>query len=289
MEKRAFTLLLAMSPGIGSRTLLRIITRNDVLGRGPKEFLALGEAALREEYRLSAKAAQEFVLNRKSLVDSAKQTYERLGSLGVVWSAITEASYPERLIHFELDPPSVLFIYGNHGLLKGRTFSVLSSRNATARQLAQIETLVEMGTLTGEVLVTGHDKPEYQRAAVVPLRWGAPRILCLDRGLFQVLGPDLKNEISRTARLWRYEFDPTSDLVISPFRPESAMVGSNNRVRDRLVAGLSDRIDFVNVASGGNMDKILRQALTSGRPIAVDAQSEAAAPYTQSGAKTWSL
>ena len=117
--------------------------------------------------------------------------------------------------------------------------------------------------------MTGHDRPEYQRSAVVPLRWGAPRILCLDRGLFQVLGDDLKNEAFRAARLWRYEFDPSTDLVISPFRPESGFIGVNNQVRDRLVASLSHRLTFVNVRPDGNMEKLARTAEKAGRQVTV--------------------
>ncbi len=84
--------------------------------------------------------------------------------------------------------------------------------------------------------MTGHDRPEYQRSAVVPLRWGSPRLLCLDRGLFRVLGEDLRSEAFRAARLWRYEFDASTDLVVSPFRPDSEFIGVNNKVRDRLVS-----------------------------------------------------
>jgi len=117
--------------------------------------------------------------------------------------------------------------------------------------------------------VTGHDTPEYQRSAIVPLRWGSPRILCLDRGLFKVLGEDLKDEAFRAARLWRYQFDPQTDLVISPFRPEADFVGVNNQLRDRLVACLSTELNFVRVEEGGNMEKLALMALRASRRVSV--------------------
>jgi len=138
----------------------------------------------------------------------------------------------------------VLFLYGNAKLFEAKTFCVLSSRNSLPADLNLIEKLTEEGVLEGQVLVTGHDRPEYQRSAVVPLRWGSPRILCLDRGLFNVLGPDLKQEAFRAARLWRYEFDPRTDLVACPFKPDAHFVNPNNKVRDRLVGCLSRRLDF---------------------------------------------
>jgi len=184
-----------------------------------------------------------------------------------------DAHYPRLIEEFDADPPGVLFLYGNKKLLEAKTFSVLSSRNTLPASLELIEKLTEEGVLNGEILVTGHDTPEYQRSAIVPLRWGAPRILCLDRGLFKVLGDDLKDEAFRAARLWRYQFDPGTDLAISPFRPDADFIGINNKIRDRLVGSLSRRLDFVQIAEGGNMLRLARQALKAGRPVRVSDRS----------------
>lgn len=265
LSPRTFTLLLAMTPGIGSKSLLKVLARNDLLGRTPEEFLSLSIESYREDYGLTTKVSTYLAEHRKTLAKELHPLETRLETLGVRWTTVIDAGYPELLEQFDGDIPTVLFYYGNAKLLAGRTFSVLSSRNATDRELVKIEELTEAGVLAGEILVTGHDKPEYQRSAIVPLRWGAPRILCLDRGLFQVLGDDLKNEAFRTARLWRYEFDPQTDLAISPFRPDSGFIGANNRTRDKLVAGLSRRIEFVKVSKGGNMEKLLALAKKAGR------------------------
>lgn len=269
MSPRTFALLLAMTPGIGGRSVTRIVSRNNLLDRSPEEFLALSEEAYREEYRLTAKAVANLTLHRGNHQAAICDLETRLDGLGVSLVTAADAHYPSLVESMDPDPPGVLFLYGNTRLLEGRTFCVLSSRNARPADLDQLEKLTEEGVLQSEVLVTGHDRPEYQRTAVVPLRWGSPRILCLDRGLFNVLGPDLKSEAFRAARLWRYEFDPTTDLVISPFRPEADFIGVNNRVRDRLVACLSRRLDFVHVSPGGNMEALIRMAVKAGRPLRV--------------------
>jgi predicted Rossmann fold nucleotide-binding protein DprA/Smf involved in DNA uptake len=265
--RRTFTLALAMTPGIGGRSVVRVLARNDLLNRTAEEFLSLSVEAYREEYKLSVKSATYLSKHRGELFEEVAPMERRLESLGVRWTVITDAGYPELIEAFDPDPPAMLFLYGNTKLLGARTFSVLSSRNASRDQLDEIERLTEEGVLNGEVIVTGHDKPEYQRSAVVPLRWGAPRILCLDRGLFQVLGEDLRNEAFRMARLWRYEFDPTTDLVVSPFRPEASFIGINNQLRDRIVAGLSARLDFVKISPGGNMEKLAKMAEKAGRTV----------------------
>ena len=281
LPRRTFALHLAMTPGIGGRTVTRILARNELVGRSPEDFFKLSPESWREEYRMNKKAAASLGVQK---ISKTKELEEKLSGLGVSLVTAADAHYPTLVEEFDPDPPGVLFFYGNTRLLEAKTFCVLSSRNSRPADLEMIEKLTEEGVLNSEVLVTGHDRPEYQRSAVVPLRWGAPRILCLDRGLFKVLGDDLKNEAFRAARLWRYEFDPSTDMVVSAFRPEADFIGVNNQVRDRLVASLSRRLDFVIVNEGGNMEKLVRLALKSGRPTRISDRSVGYRDYAGSGA-----
>lgn len=270
MSPRTLSLHLALTPGIGGRTVARVIARNELLGRTADQFLKLAPAVWREEYRLTAKAADALKAADRRLTEESEREF---AVLGLTWITAADAHFPSRLEEFDPDPPGVLFLFGNLKLLDAETFCVLGSRGTTPAGLDKIEQLAEEGVLAGEVVVAGHDRPEYQRAAIVPLRWGAPRILCLDRGMYDVLGRDLKSEAFRAARLWRYEFDPRTDLVVSPFRPSAGYHGINNQLRDRVVAGLSRRIDIVHLSAGGNMDKLARLALKCHRPVRVPADS----------------
>lgn len=262
--RRSFALRLAMTPGIGARSVVRILARNDLLGRTAEEFLALSPEALREEYRLTVKQADALA---RGGIDANAALERRLDGLGVRLLTVVDAGYPALVEEFDPNPPGVLFLYGNLRLLQAPTFAVLASRNTPPAGLDLIDRLTEEGVLGGETLVTGHDRPEYQRSAIVPLRWGSPRILVLDRGLFHVLGPDLKDEAFRAARLWRYEFDPSIDLAVSAFRPEDPFIGVNNQIRDRLIASLARRVDLVHLAEGGNMARLARLALKAGRRV----------------------
>lgn len=273
MTRRDFALLLALSPGVGGKTLTRVLARNDMLGRSAEEFLKLSPEAMREEYKMSAAAASGLSERSKERIDLWKPMQERLDKLGVTLITAADAQYPDSIESFDSDPPAMLFLYGNKKLLEGKTFCVLSSRNCSPAGLRQMEELVEEGVLNGEPLVTGHDTPEYQQSAVVPLRWGAPRILCLDRGMFPVLGENLTEEPFRAARLWRYRFDPSVDLVVSPFHPDSKFSGIGNKVRDRLVGGLSRRIDLVEITPGGNMERLAKMGLKAGREVRVSDRS----------------
>jgi DNA processing protein len=286
MTRRDFALCLALTPGIGGRSVTRILARNDLLGRTPEQFLKLSPESLREEYRLQVKQSEALAgRNTRAAMAELQELQRRLDALGVGLVTAADAHYPPRIEQMDSDPPGVLFLYGNQNLLKGKTAAILSSRNTMPAGLDLMERLAEEAVLGGEIVVSGHDTPEYQRSALVPLRWGAPRILCLDRGLFDALGEDLREEPFRAARLWRYQFDPTTDLVISPFRPSSKCIGINNRVRDKLISCLADRLDFVEVAPGGNMEKLAAQALKAGRPVRISDRSVAWRRIAELGAQ----
>jgi predicted Rossmann fold nucleotide-binding protein DprA/Smf involved in DNA uptake len=273
LTRRDFALLLAMTAGVGGRSVTRVLARNDLLSRTPEEFLRLSREAKKEEYRLTAKACAGLDFPLEELVDALKKTSERLDKHGVGLVTLADAHYPRQIEEMDPDPPGALFLYGNTRLLSGKSFAVMSSRHTSPAGLEQIDRLSEEGVLGGEVLVAGENTPEYQRAAIVPLRWGSPRVLCLDRGLFETLGDDLSQEPFRAARLWRYEFDAKTDLVISAFRPDAHFVGVNNQIRDKLVACLSLRLDFVEIGAGGNMEKLAKLALKNGRPVRVSDRS----------------
>lgn len=273
LTRRRLALLLSLTPGIGSKSLVRILARMDLLGLEPRDLLELSEASLIEEFGLKPKTAAALKAKLPGLEDTANEIESRLEAHDVQLVTAADAVFPERLEAFGSNLPSALFLYGNVKLLRNRTFGVLSSRHTSPAGLHLIEKLAEAGVLDGETLVGGHDRAEYQRASVVPLRWGAPRILCLDRGLFQALGENLSEEPFRAARLWRYKFDPSTDLAISPCNPEMGFVGLNNQVRDRLIAALSDRLDCIELSPGGNMERLAHQAIRAGRKVRISDRS----------------
>ena len=267
--RRTLSLALYLCPGSAGKTVTRMLVRNETLGISLAEFLAMSEVSLREEYGLNQATATAWRTGQSDLIEEAKVLGGKLDkhAVGIITGA--DAHYPELLEEFDADPPGVLFFHGNHKLLSAKTFAILSSRKSSPSALDHAERLAEEGVLGGEILVTGHGTPEYERAAVVPLRWGSPRVMCLDRGLFDALGPELKDEPFRAARLWRYQFDRKTDLAISLAHPEKGFLPGANARRDRLIAGLAKRLDFVNIAPGGNMDKIARMALKANRPVRV--------------------
>jgi len=269
MSTKLLTLALALCPGIGGRTLARIHTRNELLDRSPDEFRRVTREQLIEEYGLPAKVAESWLRQADKLWKDAEALSNRLAAHGISYATSIDAHYPEQIHDFHADSPGLVYFYGNVQLLSLETFAVLSSRKSPPGALQQIEKCVEDGVLDGEILVTGHNTPEYQRAAVVPLRFGSPRIMVLDQGFFRALGKELKDEPFSSARLWRYQFDEKTDLAISAMHPDMAYRPSENQARDQLIASLAKRLDFVWVNRGGNMETLLDCALECERPTRI--------------------
>lgn len=269
MTRRTLTLALAQTKGFGGKTISRILVRCDLFGLSPEEFLSLSEASLMEDYRLKPALAERWKILGRQKMEEAQRLLERLDRHGVTVATVADAHYPRQLEQFEHSPTGVLYLYGNARLLDGNTFTVCSSRKSPEAAFPIIEQAVEDGVLAGEVLVTSHDTSEYQRAAVVPLRWGSPRVLVFDTGLFRALGDDLSEEPFSAARLWRYKFDPSTDLALSPVPPFGEFHRNANAVRDRLVVALSRRFDGVWISPGGNMEKLAQLSMRAGRRVRI--------------------
>jgi len=289
LTRRQLALALALTPGIGGKTISRAMTRNDLLGRSPQDFLKLGPEALVEDYRFTRAGATTWWTGQKERLAAAERLQARLDPHGVTMVTSADASYPERIELYDPAPPGLLYFYGNLKLLQADTFAVLSSRGTSEAGMTQIERATEEHVLLGRILVSGHDTPEYQRSAVVPLRWGAPRILVLDTGLFHALGEELNEEPFRAARLWRYKFDPQTDLAVSTVNPETPFHRESNRIRDRLVGSLATRIDGIEVKPGGNMHRLATLALRAGRPVRILPGSASAEALSAIGATPLTL
>lgn len=184
---------------------------------------------------------------------------------------ISNPLFPTQLESFLKTPPFYLFLYGNIPLLKAKKFAVIASQGATHKHMQQVEAMTEAGVLKGETLVVGVNTDAYKRAAVVPLRWGAPRIIVLDRGLFAALGENLDQEMFPAARLWRYRFDPEVDLVVSFCRPDEEYRKGANQTRDRIVVGLADRLVAPYTRPKGTMATLAARAASLGRPVQMGA------------------
>jgi DNA processing protein len=134
-------------------------------------------------------------------------------------------------------------MYGNVRLLWRELVSieqVAGPPDHAPDELDEIEHITEKHVLEGKVLICGIHNEAHRRAALVPLRWGAPRIIVLSGGFRFHLGEDLEEEPFRAARLWRYQWDKDSDLAISRRAPSKLPTyARHNPTVDRMVSRIA--------------------------------------------------
>jgi hypothetical protein len=156
---------------------------------------------------------------------------------------------PRRTAPYDYEPgffaAASLWLYGNARLLDAQlAYLPIAAGQPYHRPavLEQIELEAEEIVLSSKVLVCAVHNSPHQRAAVVPLRWGAPRIVVVSGGFYHHLGRDLQDELFPAARLWRYNFDPKTDLVISRRAPDKKPTFAlHNATVDRLVELIATR------------------------------------------------
>lgn len=260
-------LILCLTPYVGHTTFDRVMNECRMRGVQPEELLSMSADRLREEFSLPLTSARALANGAKEVRRRAHLLRQKIGDKPVRMVTRDSPLYPRSLEEFCVKPPGYLFFYGNPRVLSNPTFCVIASRGATREELDQVGRVVESKTLEGKTLVTGSNTPAYRMAAVVPLRWGAPRVVVVDRGLFEALGENLERELFPAARLWRYRFDPATDLVISFNRPDEGASKGGGAHRDEIVVGLSQEVHAVRLRKGGNMERLAARAEERGKAL----------------------
>ena len=157
---------------------------------------------------------------------------------------------PRRPARYEDEPgfyrDGKVWLYGNSRLLRSNLVCITTCfdhpSSSTPAHLESIEGEAEEAVLAGKTLVCGMHNDLHQRAAIVPLRWGAPRIMVLPGGFFYHLGSDLRQEPFRAARLWRYQWDARTDLAVSKRAPDKLPTYAlYNPSVDRFILRLATR------------------------------------------------
>jgi hypothetical protein len=267
MDTAQLVLLLSEAPGIGDKSLGAILRRNAVLRRSPEEFLGLSVAALTEEYGLRPEAAKQIGKITPALRDAAAATAKSVRRSGIQMLTLLDAVYPERLLQRLDDPPPVLYAYGYLSLLKSKTFAVANSNGASEEALAAGDQATEAAIQAGWWPVTGHNRPAYQRPALVARRNGGRICFFLDRGLLEAFGGDLSRDLFPAARIWSPSYDPERDLTLSPFPLRAHSLAAHNRKRDALIFAIADVIFAGHVRPGGQMEQNCLNALAQDRLV----------------------
>jgi len=262
-------LMLTRVPGLGSKGITAIL-RDCHHRRVPiRSVFGMPEEELHSRYKLRPDTARRMASDHESIGDAAKLLEKALDGHQVQVIPITAPNYPRGVIRHFQTPPPILFAYGSLPAVQGPSVAVISSGSPTPWALEVTAATASAAAVAGASIVTGHNRPAYQEAALAGKRLGTPVVVALDRGILCAFRGDLSREMFAAARIYGYEFPGHRDLVLSPFRPEDHWVGHHNRVRDALVVALASVVVAVEVRAGGVMHAQCVRAKQCGKRVLV--------------------
>ena len=288
-EQTVLNLMLLETPGIGAKTLAAVLRRNAVARRTPDQFLGLSAESLAEEYGIRRAVAARLAVEIRRRREESELQARWLARNGISLVTLLDATYPVRLAERLEEPPPVLFLYGKSEMLRARLFAVANSNGAPEAALAAADSATECAVESGWTLITGHNRPAYQRPALAARRNGAPVIYVLDRGLLHGFGGDLTRALFPAARIWGPSFDPLCDLAISPFPLRAQGMAASNRRRDSVIFALADRIFAVHLKPGGQMERECLAALSRNQRVLVSRATTTDSIQPLPGAETADL
>jgi DNA processing protein len=198
----------------------------------------------------------------------AEDTARRLHALGITMMTTADAAYPARLLSTAEHPPAALYCRGDTHILYRPLVALANSNGASPDQIALAGEAVRVALLHGFVPVTGHNRAEYQGAALIACRSGAPVCYVLDRGILTVAAVHHGAGLFPSARIWQKPQDARHDLVLSSFAPRMPAAPGSNRRRDEIIVHTADAVVATHVRPGGTMQSLIARAASAGTPVA---------------------
>ncbi|MDE2125677.1 MAG: hypothetical protein KGJ62_03725 [Armatimonadetes bacterium] len=260
-------LALQQLPDVGDQTISHVLRLMAQRGCAWDALCRVSPDDLVREWRLKPAAAARLVSGGEALDAAARALWRRLTLAGGRIVTCTDATWPDRIVRcYEESPPAALTLVGREALLAPSaadrfTFGVAvssavpgsSTRAAQAGTLQRCDEATSALARLGGVVVTGHNRLPYQRAALAAQRIRTPVVYVIDKGLTNALGPELNHPLFPAARIRDAEFQANIDLALSPFAPSAPFVKDNNRRRDRVLFALCDLVVAGDVKEDGNM------------------------------------
>jgi DNA processing protein len=146
-EERHAWLALALTPGVGPRRILRAVERCGTAAR----VLQLPLTEL-EALQLPAQSAQ--FISSGEAGHAADQELEKLATTGATILTYHDEAYPERLREI-YDPPALLWVRGDAGLLARPSLAVVGTRHPTPYGTGMAERLARDLALRGLIILSG--------------------------------------------------------------------------------------------------------------------------------------
>lgn len=250
-QARLAWLALAMSPGMGPTRCHRAMQR---VGSAERVFsLALTEL---EGLGLPAEAAQ-FVFDgraRKAATDEANRTAEA----GATFLTPEDAEYPGRLLEI-YDPPPVLWVRGDAGILNRAGIAVVGTRQPTPYGAGMAEMLSRDLARRGVVIQSGMARGVDTCAHKGAVEAGGRTVAVWGTGI-DVIYPKENKKLAE-------QIVASGGAIVSEFPLGTFPAPQNFPIRNRTLSGMSIGVLVVEAAEYSGTRITARCALEQGRDV----------------------
>jgi DNA processing protein len=242
-------LRLTLLPGLGDESLRRLLIRfgspDRILGASHRELAQV----------VPARAAS--ALTGPPPLEGLKRTAQWLAQSGNGIVTLADPGYPKTLLEIS-DPPPLLYVKGNAGLLNAPSLAIVGSRNATPQGIATAEsfarTLSEAGLTIVSGLALGIDAAAHRGA------------LCGQGSSIAVVGTGLDVVYPARNRALAHELAAQGALV-SEFPLGMGPLAHNFPRRNRLISALTRGCLVVEAAAESGSLITARLANEQGREV----------------------
>jgi DNA processing protein len=266
MDSALATLLLAQLPGVGERTLSRVLAAAQQRGEPAQRLLLHPPELLRRELGMPDRAIDALRSEARTGFRRTRSLAARLQGDGVELLTRDSPDYPRRIERSLAAPPPILFLYGNRGVLSFPSVALLSSREITSQLVNATVLATRCAVEEGLSVIVGGMKATHRIAAATGRAARAPRAVVLDRGVLAAFAGNLQRDPFGLGGA-RLCFDRAATLALSRFRPHDHAVPANGRKRDELIAALGDVLFVISARPGGETERLCAAAIDRGRCV----------------------
>jgi DNA processing protein len=250
-EERLAWLALALTPQLGPRRILRAVEH----AGSPARILSLGLTAL-EGLQFPAESVRYiFDGNARRAAD---QEVESLAKTGAGFLTFEDAAYPQRLREI-FDPPVLLWLRGNAGLLACPSIAVVGTRHPTPYGTGMAEMLSRDLAARGLIILSGMARGVDTAAHKGAIAARRPTIAIWGTGI-DVVYPKENKSLAE-------QIIATGGAIISEFPLGTYPAPQNFPKRNRILSGISVGVLVIEAAEYSGTRVTARCALEQGRDV----------------------
>ena len=250
-EDRLGWLALILAPGLGPRRILEAMRQLDA----PGQIFSLSLTAI-EGLRFPAEAAQ-FLFDGKARAAAEKQ-WEQVARAGAQIVTYSCPQYPERLKEI-YDPPPVLWVRGDAGLLARYSIAIVGTRHPTPYGTGVAEMLARDLSARGMLIVSGMARGIDSAAHKGALAAGKPTLAVWGTGI-DVIYPKENKKLAEVILA-------TGGALVSELPMGTFPAPQNFPRRNRILSGVSIGVIVVEASENSGTRVTARCAAEQNRDL----------------------